>query len=222
MVNRRHFLKHMAGAAAIACPGMQFVQGLRAMAPILKRNHKSLIVLWMGGGPATIDLWDLKPDSPNGGEFKPKSTAASGVQICEHLPNVAKQMKHLSIIRSLETTEGDHNRGTYLMHTGRSPSPIVDYPNIGSVAALKLTPKDLDLPAFISVRAPGPGPGFLGMTYAPFGIQNPGQLPENIAAPNGITDPRMQRRVALFNTLEGGFTTSLAAPGVKEGPAAAK
>src|SRR3954451_17212474 len=107
--NRRHFLKHLAGLSALALPGTQFVQSLRAAAPDLQKKHKSLIILWMGGGPSTIDLWDMKPDSPNGGQFKPMATSASGVQICEHLPTVAKQMKHLSIIRSLETSEGDHN-----------------------------------------------------------------------------------------------------------------
>src|SRR5438270_215684 len=103
--DRRHFLKHMAGMSLMAVPGMQFVSGLAHAAPALKKGHKSLIILWMGGGPATIDLWDLKPGSPNGGEFKPTNTAASGVQISDQLPLVGKQMKHLSVVRSLETTE---------------------------------------------------------------------------------------------------------------------
>src|SRR5438093_2708118 len=114
--DRRHFLKHVAGLSALALPGTQFVQSLRAAAPELKKKHKSLIILWMGGGPSTIDLWDMKPDSSNGGQFKPVKTSAPGVEICEHLPTVAKQMKHLAVIRSLETTEGDHMRGTVLMN----------------------------------------------------------------------------------------------------------
>src|SRR5437763_1363976 len=161
--DRRHFLKHMAGMSLLAVPGLRFVQGLAQAAPDLNKRHKSVIIPWMGAGPATIDLWDLKPDSPNGGEFKPINTAASGVQICEHLPSVAKQMKHLSVVRSLETTEGDHNRGTVLMNTGRSPSPLVQYPALGAVAAQQLTPKDLDLPSFISIggTAQRIGQGFL-------------------------------------------------------------
>src|SRR5438477_3773609 len=117
--NRRHFLKHLAGLSAFALPGMQFVQSLRAAAPDLKKKHKSLIILWMGGGPSTIDLWDMKPESSNAGQFKPTKTSVSGIEICEHLPTVAKQMTHLAVVRSLETTEGDHNRGTVLMNTGR-------------------------------------------------------------------------------------------------------
>src|SRR5580704_4216299 len=133
--NRRHFLKHVAGMSALAIPSMTFMRALAKDAPALKKNGKSLIILWMSGGPSTIDLWDLKPGAPTGGQFKPISTSASGVQICEHLPTVAKQMKHMAIIRSLTTTEGDHMRGTYLMNTGRSPNPIVQFPAIGAITS---------------------------------------------------------------------------------------
>src|SRR6185312_9611828 len=115
-MNRRHFLKHVATASALAVPGMQFWQGLRAAAPNLKKHNKSLIVLWMGGGPSHMDL---KPGEQTGGEFKPIKTPASGIEISEILPTVASQFKHLSIVRSLVTNEGSHERGTVLMNTGR-------------------------------------------------------------------------------------------------------
>ena len=118
-MNRRHFLKHVAGASALAVPGLQFLQGLRAAAPQLKKENKSLIILWMGGGPSHMDLWDLKPGAPTGGEFKPIKTAAAGVEISEILPNTAKVFNNLSIVRSLVTNEGSHERGTTLMNTGR-------------------------------------------------------------------------------------------------------
>src|SRR6266481_431394 len=102
MPSRRHFLKHVAGLSAMALPGISFMQSLRAAAPDLKKKHKSLIILWMSGGPSTIDLWDLKPGSPNAGEFKSIKTSVSGVEIGEHLPLVAKQMKHLAVVRSLK------------------------------------------------------------------------------------------------------------------------
>jgi hypothetical protein len=215
---RRHFLKHVAGMSALTLTGSHFMSALAKDAPVLKKNGKSLIILWMSGGPSTIDLWDLKPGAPTGGQFKPIGTAASGVQISEHLPSVAKQMKNLAIIRSLTTTEGDHNRGTYLMNTGRSPNPIVQFPSIGSMAARILSPKDLDLPAFISVGGGGgarTGAGFLGMTYAPFTVQNPGMLPENIAGPQGVTDARQVRRKQLFNSIESELKTNTQADAVK-------
>jgi uncharacterized protein (DUF1501 family) len=127
-------------------------------------------------------------------------------------------MNHLAIVRSLMTSEGDHNRGTQLVATGRAPSPVVQYPVLGSVAAKILTPKDLDLPAFISVGGGGGarvGSGFLGMSYAPFTVQNPGQLPENIAAPAGVDDYRLQRRQAFFKDIEGTMKTGVTGDATK-------
>jgi hypothetical protein len=210
MFNRRHFLKHLAGMSVLALPGAQFIQRLRAAAPALKKQNKSLIVMWMGGGPPTIDIWDLKPGTPTGGEFKPIKTSASGVEICEHMPVTAKQMKHLTIVRALTTNEGDHNRGRILMHTSHVPSPIINYPSIGAVASYQLTPKDLALPGFISVNGVADGPGFLGMNYAPFTVRNPGAKPENIAAPNSLGNDeekkqRVMRRLRLFSSVEDSF-----------------
>src|SRR5438309_6571400 len=71
ITNRRHFMAHAAGAAAMAVPGMAFLSNLRANAAELKKKNKSLVILWMGGGPTTIDLWDMKPDHQNGGSHKP-------------------------------------------------------------------------------------------------------------------------------------------------------
>jgi hypothetical protein len=211
-MNRRHFLKHMAGLSLMAGPAMQFVQGLRAAAPQLKKEGKSLIILWMGGGPSTIDLWDLKPDSPNGGEFKPSKTSVSGIEISQHLPTIGKQMQHLLIVRSLSTTEGDHNRGTTLMSTGRSPSPVVQYPHIGSVVSQQLTAKEMDLPGFISVggTAERIGPGFLGMMFAPFTVQNPGQPPANLKPPSDVAEDRVRRRQRFFNIVEDDFRVRVA------------
>lgn len=216
ITDRRHFLKHSMGAAALTAPGLSFMANLRASAAEMKKKNKSLIILWMGGGPPTIDLWDMKPGSSNGGEYKPVSTAASGVQITELMPNVAKQMKHLSIIRSFKSTEGDHDRGTFLMNTGRRRDPLIDYPSIGSVLsyyqAMDLEAmKNADIPSFISVGGGRTGPGFLGMKYASFNVQNPGSPPENVSPPAGINTTRMDRRAKLFEALEGGFKTNMKA-----------
>ncbi|OWK43634.1 DUF1501 domain-containing protein [Fimbriiglobus ruber] len=215
ITDRRHFMKHVAGAAAVAGPGLTFLSGIHAQAAELKKKNKSLIILWMGGGPTTIDLWDMKPGSPNGGEHKPVSTAASGVQITEHLPKVAKQFKNLSIVRSLTTSEGDHARGTFLMNTGRVPNPLSEFPHIGSVLSYQYAQdveamKNMDLPSFISVGGGRTGPGFLGMKYASFVVQNPGQPPENVQPPQDVAS-RMERRKVLFDTLEGGFKTNVSA-----------
>src|ERR1700736_5917505 len=77
-MNRRHFMKHAAGYSLMALPALQFMRTIQANAQQMRRNNKSLIIMWMGGGPATIDIWDLKPGRPTGGEFRPVDTAVSG------------------------------------------------------------------------------------------------------------------------------------------------
>src|SRR5215472_11170542 len=93
-MNRRHFLRHLAGCSLIALPGWQFIQTIQANAQQLRRNNKSLIIMWMGGGPATIDIWDLKPGQPTGGPFRETNTNVPGIRISEHMPRVAQQMSH--------------------------------------------------------------------------------------------------------------------------------
>lgn len=209
-ISRRHFMRHLAGFSLMAGPSLAFVQRLIAAAPQMKRDRKSLIILWMGGGPSHMDLWDMKPDSPNGGAFKPMKTAVSGIEICEHLPILASQAKHLAIVRSLVTNEGSHERGTYLLHTAYPQNPAIDFPSIGSIVNQQLTPKELAIPGFISVGRPAEGPGFLGMAYAPFTVQNPGQPPQNISPPAELGSDwqlreRLERRKAMFAAVESQF-----------------
>jgi len=216
-MNRRHFLTHVAGYSALALPGLEFVRTINANAQELRRQNKSVIVLWMGGGPATIDIWDLKPGRPTGGEFREINTSVSGIKISEHMPKVAEQMRNLVILRSLTTTEGDHNRGRQLMHTSYTPNPALAFPSIGAVAAHE-APKlagyrDISLPNYISVGGAADGPGFLGMNYAPFTVQNPGTPPENIRPPQAMgqgteAEERIRRRQRLFYTFEDQFTSS--------------
>jgi hypothetical protein len=220
-MNRRHFLKHVAGYSAMALPGLQFLRTIQANAQQMRRNNKSLIIMWMGGGPATIDIWDLKPGRPTGGDFRPMDTAAPGVQICEHMPRTAAQMRNLAIIRSLTTTEGDHNRGTILMHTGYTPNPALNFPSIGAVVSQQGPQmqgyQSISLPTYISIGGGqmAAGPGFLGMNYAPFTVQNPGSPPENLTARNlqGSQMEKMERvhrRQRFFYDLENTFVGSQA------------
>jgi hypothetical protein len=209
-ISRRHFLRHLAGFSMMAGPSLAFVQRLIAAAPQMKRDRKSLIILWMGGGPSHMDLFDMKPDSPNGGAFKPMKTTVPGMEICEHLPTLASQAKHLAIVRSLVTNEGSHERGTYLLHTGYPQNPAIDFPSIGSIVNHQLTPKELAIPGFISIGRPAEGPGFLGMAYAPFTVQNPSQPPQNISPPSELGSDwqlreRLERRKAMFRLVETRF-----------------
>jgi hypothetical protein len=206
-MTRRHWLGHLA-STALGVPAIQFFSSLQANAQHLRKNNRSIIVLWMGGGPSHLDIWDLKPESEkNGGPFKPIDTSAPGVKIGEHLPRVAKQMHHLSIIRSLDSKEGNHERGTYLMHTGYAPNPTVTHPGFGSYCALELGEKlsNFDLPHCIAINTPGAGAGFLGMSYAPFVVQNPNAPIANLRPPKDVENWRLDRRLHMLGQVENQF-----------------
>ncbi|WP_435010136.1 DUF1501 domain-containing protein [Tundrisphaera lichenicola] len=206
-MSRRHFLGHMA-TTALAVPAMQFAGALRANAQQLRKQNKSMIVLWMSGGPSHLDTWDLKPDSEkNGGEFKPIATSAPGVMISEHLPTIAGQMKHLSVIRSLNSKEGNHDRGEYMMHTGYAPNPTVVHPSFGSVCSYELGERleNFDLPHCISINRPSEGAGFLGMAHSPFVVNNPNEKIANLDPPKDINEMRMRRRVQMLGMTEDNF-----------------
>src|SRR6476620_1850616 len=100
-MSRRHFMSHMAGASALTIPALTLGNSLMAHADTLKKNKKSAILLWMSGGPSTMDIWDLKPGAPTGGEFQPIATSAPGVFISEHMPKMAKQMHNVALVRSM-------------------------------------------------------------------------------------------------------------------------
>lgn len=203
-MTRRHFMSHLAGAAALAAPATAFTNSILANASDLKKRHKSAILLWMGGGPSTMDLWDLKPGSPTGGPFKQISTSADGIAICEHLPLMAKQMHHMSIVRSMSTREADHMRGRYYMHTGYVPNPNVEHPSYGAVIAHELAEKvpDLEIPPFVSVGGGSVGPGFLGMTWAPFVVDSNGNV-RNLDM--GLDPARVAQRLEMLSTIEKKF-----------------
>lgn len=202
-MTRRHFMKHAAGASALVGSALAMGHSLRLHAEELKKNRKSAILLWMGGGPATIDLWDLKPGAPTGGPFKPISTSGD-VQICEHLPMVAQQMHNLAIVRSMSTREADHDRGRYYMHTGFVPNPNIEHPSYGAVIAHELMSQrpELEIPPFISVGGASEGPGFLGMAWSPFTVGSDGRVND---LDMGLDDRRLVQRMKALELIEKGF-----------------
>ncbi|GAC1465656.1 MAG: DUF1501 domain-containing protein [Isosphaeraceae bacterium] len=217
-MTRRHFLGHLA-TTSLALPAMQFFGTLESHAGELRRNNKRCILLWMSGGPSHMDTWDLKPESEkNGGPFRPIETSAPGVRISEHLPKVAQQMKHLSIIRSLDSKEGNHDRGTYMMHTGYNPNPTVVHPNFGSVCSYELGEKltNFDLPHFISINSPSQGAGFLGMAHSPFMVQDPNSPVANLLPPQGIDESRQERRLQMLSLVENNFLAQKRGPASKD------
>ena len=203
--SRRHFLAHLSAMSALAGSANLFAQSLRANAPAMVKRQKAAILLWMGGGPASIDIWDLKPGAPTGGPFKAISAPGSDVQISEHMPKMAQQMRHLSIVRSMSTREADHDRGAYYMHTGHVPDPNIEHPSYGSIVAKELIPARggaLSIPPFVTVNGGGFSPGFLGMAYAPFSVDSSGNV-RNLNS--NVAPERMQDRLAALEMLEGRY-----------------
>ena len=205
-MSRRHFLSHLAGASALTIPALTLGHSLRVHAEQLRKNRKAAILLWMNGGPSTIDLWDLKPGTSTGGPFKPISTSGE-MQICEHLPQMAKLMNKLSIVRSMSTREADHNRGRYYMHTGYVPNPSIEHPSYGAVVAHELSDQrnDLEIPPFVSIGSDSFGPGFLGMAFAPFNVNNNGQI-RNLDLGNTDLD-RLGDRMRALDAIEKNFVS---------------
>ena len=202
--SRRSFLSHLGGLAALSTPFASFTNSLLANAEELKKQHKSAILLWMGGGPSTMDIWDLKPGQATGGPFQQIATSADGIAISEHMPMMAKQMHHLAIVRSMSTREADHQRGRYYMHTGFVPNPNVEHPGYGSLIAHELATAvpSLEIPPFVSVGGGSVGPGFLGTSWAPFVVSPQGNV-KNLESP--VSEERLLSRLQMLAAIEDRF-----------------
>ena len=202
--SRRSFLSHLGGLAALSTPFASFTNSLLANAEELKKQHKSAILLWMGGGPSTMDIWDLKPGQATGGPFQQIATSADGIAISEHMPMMAKQMHHLAIVRSMSTREADHQRGRYYMHTGFVPNPNVEHPGYGSLIAHELATAvpSLEIPPFVSVGGGSVGPGFLGTSWAPFVVSPQGDV-KNLESP--VSEERLLSRLQMLAAIEDRF-----------------
>jgi hypothetical protein len=195
MIDRRAFLR--AGSIPLFGLGLpQLLRG-RETAGAAPGKARSCIVLFMWGGPAQQDTWDLKPDAPAQyrGEFKPIATSIPGIQICEHLPMLARRMDRLSLIRSMTHDDVDHTSATHCMLTGRDrPNRAAprgdDWPNYGAMMSYLGRGKG-PLPPYVSMMpivpngAPrfveeshGQGAGWLGPLYNPMRIDADGSKPD--------------------------------------------
>jgi uncharacterized protein (DUF1501 family) len=188
------------------------------------QRKRACILLWMTGGPSTIDLWDLKPGHANGGPFRAISTSIPGLYIGEHLPKLARQMDRVAVVRSMSTKEGDHGRATYLMRTGYLPQGAVQYPTLGALAAREQADARADLPPHVRLAPPnrndarglGDGSGFLGPQYAPLvvGDASPqASVEDALRVPNlerqeGVSAEEFSSRVGLLEQMDQEFAAA--------------
>jgi hypothetical protein len=205
-LKRRDFLKALP-IAGLAAGALSWNDQITAAADELRKNDMACILLWMQGGPSQFETFSPKPGHANGGETKATSTAVSGIEIGEHLPNVAKQMQDICLIRSMTSKEGSHPRASYLMHTGYLPTATVKYPTLGSIVAKELGDAASELPSFVRIGGRfNDSAGLLGVDYDPFLMNTAGRLPDNTALP--VSQSRFERRLGLLGRLEADYGTA--------------
>lgn len=222
--HRRDFLK--LGATGLLGLSLPEVLRLETQAGKAKVRAKSVIMVWLAGGPATIDMWDLKPDAPEGirGEFKPIKTKVDGIEISEHLPKMASVTDKLTIVRSIAHTIPSHEIATTFMTTGNKPSAALQYPSLGSLSA-RLLPGEKGLPPFVSMGDVRGGKatnaGYLGTGYNAFLVEGSagnnrpqakgkavpaGNLTvRGITLPNNFSLESLEKRDKLLQSLDEGF-----------------
>ena len=204
-ISRRSFVKtgisSFLGLIAMQHFGSNSLAQLEDVIP----RAKHCIVLFMSGGASQLDTFDPKPGTQNGGPFAAIPTSAKGVQVSEHLPNVAEQAHHLSIIRSMVSREGNHERARYLLHTGYAPGGAVRHPTLGSITSYYLEDELLDLPSCVNVNSPTYSGGFLGATHDPFVVKDPMKPVEDISYPAQMDTHRFRERLKMLRTVEKDF-----------------
>lgn len=209
-----------ASALGLALPDL--LQRLARASSHQRAKARSVIILFLSGGPSHLDTFDMKPDAPEEirGTFRPIRTKVAGLQICEHFARTARLANKLVVIRSMHHTTGNHPAASYWMMTGSplarpAPQSVAlsreDRPHLGSVLAKFLGPRRKGLPAYVTVPElispvgpprPGQHAGFLGAAYDPYRVESDPSLPDyspgelRLAADLDLT--RLQDRQGLL------------------------
>jgi hypothetical protein len=205
-LSRRSFLQ----IGALGAGGFTLPQLLRAESAVgIRSSRKSVILIYLVGGPPHQDMFDLKPDAPKeiAGPWKPIATNVTGIQICEAFPRLAKIMDKLVVVRSLVGNQSDHDAiQVFNGHHPRKPKPAGGWPQFGSTVAKVQGADDRVVPPFISLcytctHGPynEPGPGFLGSAMAPFRPMGPSR--EDMIL-QGITMNRLGDRKSLLKSFD--------------------
>ena len=194
-VSRRNFLK----IGALGMGGMALPELLRAEAQArLGKSQKSIIMVYLPGGPSHQDMYDLKMDAPSEirGSFLPIKTKVPGIQICEHMPRLAAMMDKFAVIRSLVGQVDDHN--SFHCMTGRSRNaqqPPGGWPSLGAVVSKLQGSAQLGVPPLVGVSGKEAVHGFLGAAHGPFIPSGPGTSDMVL---NGVTTDRLDDRKGLL------------------------
>ncbi|MDP6444639.1 MAG: DUF1501 domain-containing protein [Pirellulaceae bacterium] len=205
-VSRRNFLKIGAlGATGLALPDLLRLEAEAGAG----RSQKSVILIYLVGGPPHQDMFDLKPDAPVevAGPHRPIATNVNGLQICEHMPQMSQRMDRFAVIRSLVNAQAGHN--AFQCYTGRKPqdpAPLGGWSPFGSIVKKVQGPVDRATPPFVSLcyectHGPynEPGPGMLGIGNSSFRPQGPTLADMTL---QGITYDRLTDRRNLLASID--------------------
>ena len=220
-LSRRSFLR----IGALGLGGLSLPQLLKAEQSQQRvQAHKSIIMVYLPGGPPHQDLYDLKPNAPAGirGEFKPINTSVPGIEICELLPRMAAMMDKLAIIRTIVGAAPQHDAHQCLTGHTRRPEPMGGWPSLGSAVSKLQGPVHVAVPPFVALsgsrgpQADAGGPGYLGLGHGPF---QPNAGGRNAVTLRGVTLDRLQDRrnlLASFNGLRRDLAQSSEVAGMEE------
>src|SRR6185437_8918977 len=178
---------------------------------IAEAKGKAGIFIRLAGGPTHLDTFDLKPNAPAEyrGEFNPIKTNVAGVEICEHLPLLAKVADKFAILRGVSHTLGAHELGSRYMNTGNKPLPSLTFPCYGSVVAKEKSAAP-DMPPFVAIPSFGnDSAGYLGVEYGPLEIGTAPKMGQPIKirglSLNGVTLEEIDRRQNLIKRYDTAF-----------------
>jgi hypothetical protein len=214
-IHRRNFLQIGAiPLMGVSLPNLLANESIGA-ANGAEKSAKNIILVWLGGGPSTIDMWDLKPEARASirGEFKPIPTSAPDISICEHLPQMAKQMDHCTLIRSLWHTIAEHEQGTEHVLTGNPITPALKYPSLGSIVSHHTsTESGKAVPSYVAISGMDlGGAGYLGSSHNPFIVdtfsdRRSDPAKNHLGLPDGFTVNDLRRKRKLLESIEQGFS----------------
>lgn len=198
LMERRRFLGLAAGAGALGVTAGVNAFSSPLIGNQLASEQKRVVVFNMAGGLSQLESWDPKPGTKTGGPFRAIPTSVTGIHISELLPLTAKQMKHLCVVRGVNTSENDHGKGSYMMFHGRRQMPGGNYPKLGAVAAKSLANLNNPLPGHVLITNGGGGgrnndSAYLGPRFASISLGN-GKPPQNTVRPTNITEDADQDR----------------------------
>lgn len=215
--SRRSFIGVTTGVTALAADRTLLdVLSRPAIADELKKQQKSVILLWLAGGASQLETWDPKPGRATGGPFGEIATSVPGTRISELLPKMACRLHHTAIIRSLNTKIADHGTAYRLMDIGRRDEPGVEFPHLGAIIANELANRESRIPDYVEMYTSTEGrrkgsAGFLGGRFNPMFLTD-SMMPENIRQVDAINSVDHKDRAALQHFLSTQFSREF--PGV--------